>query len=75
MKQLSIRRKLSFIVGIAQCAIGGLGSVFAYVLYHNFFNIQAVLNMPSQDALLYLLILIAFGLLSTISGLFLMNEQ
>jgi len=31
--------------------------------------------VPQRDVLLYMLILIAFGLLSIISGLFLVNEQ
>jgi len=72
---LSIRRKVSFIVGLAQSAIGALATVFAFILYHNFLGIQAVLNVTANDVILYMLILIVFGLLSIISGLFLVNEQ
>jgi len=55
--------------------IGAFATVFAYVLYHNFFGIQEILNVPQKDAVFYMLILIVFGLLSIISGLFLVNEQ
>jgi len=63
------------VVGFTQSVIGAFATVFAYVLYHNFFGIQTLLNVPQQDLLLYMLILIVFGLLSIISGLFLINEQ
>jgi len=72
---LSIRRKVSIVVGLAQSLIGAFATVFAYVLYYNFLGIQAVLNVPQKDVVLYMLILIVFGLLSIISGLFLVNEQ
>jgi len=55
--------------------IGAFATAFAYILYHNSFGIQAVLNVPQKDVLLYMLVLIVFGLLSIISGLFLVNEQ
>jgi len=72
---LSVRRKVSIVVGLAQSVIGAFATVFAYIIYHNFFRIQEVLNVPQKDVLLYMLILIVFGLLSIISGLFLVNEQ
>jgi len=72
---LGIRRKVSTIVGLTQSVIGAFATVFAYILYHNFFGMQIVLNVPQNDVLLYMLILIVFGLLSIISGLFLVNEQ
>jgi hypothetical protein len=49
--------------------------VFAFFLYHNFFGVQAMFNVPQKDVILYMLILIVFGLLSIISGLFLVNEE
>jgi len=55
--------------------IGAFTAVFAYVLYHDFFGMQSVLNVPKKDVVLYMLVLIVFGLLSIISGLFLVNEQ
>jgi hypothetical protein len=62
-------------IGFAQGIIGGFAAAFAYVLYYNFFGIQTVLNVPQQDVLLYMLVLIVFGILSIISGLFLVNER
>jgi len=62
-------------VGLTQSVIGAFATVFAYVLYHDFFGMQEVLNVPQKDVLLYMLVLIVFGLLSIISGLFLVNEQ
>jgi len=72
---LSARRRVAMVVGLMQSVIGVFVTVFSYVLYHNFLGIQAVLNVPQKDVVLYMLILIVFGLLSIISGLFLVNEQ
>jgi len=72
---LSIKRKVSIVVGLAQNVIGAFATVFAFILYHNFLGIQAVLNITAKDVVLYMLILIVFGLLSIINGLFLVNEQ
>jgi len=63
------------VVGLMQSVIGVFVTVFSYVLYHNFLGIQAVLNVPQKDVVLYMLILIVFGLLSIISGLFLVIER
>jgi len=72
---LSIRRKVSIVVGLAQSVIGAVATVFALILYHDLFGIQATLNVTAKDMVLYMLILVVFGLLSIISGLFLVNEQ
>ena len=72
---MSIRKKVSIVVGLAQSVIGASATVFAFILYHNFLGIQTVLNVTAKDVVLYMLILIVFGLLSIISGLFLINEQ
>lgn len=72
---MGIRRKVSIAIGLAQSVIGALATVFAYLLYHDFFGIQALLGVTSKDVVLYMLTLIVFGLLSIISGLFLVSEQ
>jgi len=72
---LSIRRKVSIAIGLAQSVIGALATVFAYLLYHDFLGIRALLSVTSKDVVLYMLTLIVFGLLSIISGLFLVSEQ
>jgi len=71
MRQLNFRKRISVIVGCAQSTIGALASVFAYILYHNFFDVQVILNVPSRDVASYMTVSIVFGVLSVISGLFL----
>lgn len=72
---MGIRRNVSIVIGATQSIIGGLAAIFAYILYHNFFGVQEVLNVPQKDVLFYMLVLIVFGFVSIISGLFLVNEQ
>ena len=75
MKELGICRRISIVVGIAQSTMGVSASVFAYVLYHNFFNTQEILSLSSQDVAYFTMVLIVFGVLSVIAGLFLINER
>ena len=70
---MGIRRKASIALGSVQSVIGSLTTVFAYLLYYNFLDVQTVLNVPQKDVVLYMLVLIVFGLLSIISGLFLLS--
>jgi hypothetical protein len=72
---MNARRILSKIVGLIQTAIGGLTMLFAFFLFYNLFNIQAVLGFSTEATGLYLWTFIIFGLLSIISGLFLFYEQ
>jgi len=72
---LGIRRNVSIVIGVTQSIIGGIAAVFAFILYYNFSGIQTVLNVPQKDVLFYMLVLIVFGFVSIISGLFLVNEQ
>ncbi len=55
--------------------MGVLASVFAYILYHNFFSVQEILSVSSQDVAYFMMVLIVFGALSAIGGLFLINER
>lgn len=68
------KRILSKIVGLIQTAIGGLTMVFAFFLFYNILNIQAILGFSAEGIGLYLWTFIIFGLLSIISGLFLFYE-
>ena len=72
---MGVRRKVSIAIGVTQSIIGSLATIFAYLLYYDFLEMQTVLNVPEQDVVLYMLILIVFGLLSIISGLFLLSGQ
>lgn len=69
------RRILVAIVGTVQSAIGVLTVIFAYILYLDFFGLQAWLNATAEFLPLYMLALIVFGFFSIISGLFLLTER
>ena len=75
MKELGIRRKVSIAIGVAQGSMGVLASVLAYILYHNFFSVQEILSVSSQDVAYFMMVLIVFGVLSVISGLFLLASN
>jgi hypothetical protein len=53
--------------------MGASASIFAYLLYYNFLGVQAMLNVPSSDVASYMMVLIVFGVLSVISGLYLLT--
>jgi len=61
-------------VGATQETIGVLSIVFSYVLYHNLFDVRTWLNVPEEYVSLYLLLLLVFGFISSISGFFLLRE-
>jgi len=71
---MEVRKIISRVVGVAQSGMGVLAVIFAYLLYYNLFDVQGMLNASSQNAPLYMLLLLIFGLFSVISGLFLIYE-
>jgi len=71
---MEARKIVSKVVGVAQSGIGVLAIIFGYILYYNLFHIQGMLNVSAQNVPLYILLLFIFGLLSVISGFFLIYE-
>jgi len=71
---MEVRKIVSKVVGVAQSGIGVLAIIFGYILYYNLFDIQRMLNLSVQNVPLYILLLFIFGLLSVISGFFLIYE-
>lgn len=71
---MGLRRILAVVVGSLQAAIGVLAVLFIYVLYHNFFDVQSLMNI-SENVPVYMLLLFVFGFVSIISGLFLIHER
>jgi len=71
---MEVRKIISRVVGVAQSGMGVLAVIFAYLLYYNLFDVQGMLNASAQNAPLYMLLLLIFGLFSVISGLFLIYE-
>ena len=57
-----IRRALTAVIGIAQVVIGASVIVFTYILSHNIFGIQNILNIPNEGAPLYTLLFLIFSL-------------
>ena len=65
---------LSKIIGVTQTAVGGVTMLFAIFIFYNIFNLQTTLGLAETAVGLYLWALIILGLLSVISGLFLVYE-
>jgi hypothetical protein len=72
---MNARKILLKTIGLIQTAIGGIAMVFAFLSFYNVFGIQAMLGVSKESIGLYLWVLIIFGLLSMISGLFLFYER
>jgi hypothetical protein len=72
---MRILRTISRVVGLLQAFIGGMALIFAFLLFYNFFGVQAVLGLSVENIELYMLVFIVFGLFSIINGLLLFYEQ
>ena len=68
------RNILAAVVGTLQVAIGVLAVIFAYVLYHNFFDVQGLIDILEENVPVYMLLLFVFGLVSIVSGFLLIHE-
>ena len=71
---MNIRGILAIIVGLMQIAIASLVFIFASCLYFNFFGVQGQLNGTMKSYHFHVLVLLAFGSLSIVSGSFLVYE-
>ena len=71
---MRILRTISRVVGLLQAFIGGMALIFAFLLFYNFFGVQAVLGLSVENIELYMLVFIVFGLFSIINGLLLFYE-
>jgi formate hydrogenlyase subunit 3/multisubunit Na+/H+ antiporter MnhD subunit len=72
---METRKTLSKIVGLMQAVVGGISIVFAFLAFYNIFSIQTMLGTTGLDIGFYLWVFIIVGILSIISGLFLLYEQ
>jgi hypothetical protein len=68
------RTGLARIIGFAQTLIGGTAMVFAIFLFYDAVGIQTMLGFYAAETIVYVWLLIIFGILSLISGLFLFFE-
>jgi hypothetical protein len=69
-----IRKTFAVAVGTAQVVIGALLILFTYVLYYDLFNVQSMFRIPIENAPLYALLVLIFGLFSLVSGLSFIQE-
>ena len=69
------RKILPQIIGLIQAAIGGAAIVFAVLAVYNIFNFQTMLGATEADIGFYFSVFIIVGILSVISGLFLLYQQ
>jgi hypothetical protein len=65
---------LSKIVGVTQTAVGGVIMLFAFFIFYNIFELRTALGFAEEAVGLYLWTFLILGLLSVISGLFLVYE-
>jgi len=75
MKSMETKTVLSKTVGVIQTGIGVTAMVFAFLAFYDMFGIQTMLGVFPESIGLYLWVFLIFGLLSTISGLFLCYER
>ena len=71
---MKTRKGLARIIGFAQTFIGGTAMVFAIFLFYDAFGIQTMFGFEAAESVVYVWLLIIFGILSLISGLFLFFE-
>ena len=71
---MKTRTGLARIIGFAQTIVGGTAIVFAIFLFYNAFNIKTLLGFFVAETVIYVWLLIIFGILSLVSGLFLFFE-
>jgi len=71
---MNIRGTLAIIVGLMQIVTAALLFIFACSFYFNFFGAQGQLNGAIESCHFHVLVLLVFGFLSIISGLFLVYE-
>jgi hypothetical protein len=70
----SSRRTASLVVGGIQCGVGGVATVFAYLIYASQ-QIRDAFAIASGEIYLYMFILLVFAAFSLISGLLFVQEE
>jgi len=68
------RKVVSQIVGGIQCGLGGLASVFAYLIYASP-SIRDLLAVTPEEVNLYMFLFLIFGMFSILSGLLLIRTE
>ena len=69
-----VRKTFVAAVGMAQVVISAFSILFAHILNYDLFNVQAMFRITIENAPLYALLFLVFGLFSMISGLSFIQE-
>ena len=73
---MTIRKVVSLFVGGIQCVLGALASIFAYLVYSPSSEpVREMLSIESREVPLFMFLLLVFGMLSVLSGLFLVWDR
>jgi predicted phage tail protein len=65
---------LSKIIGVTQTVVGSVIMLLSFFIFYNIFDLQTTLGLAEEAVGLYLWTFLILGLLSVISGLFLIYE-
>ena len=68
------RKSVARFIGIIQCGLGGVASVFAYLVYASP-SIRDALAITSSEVYFYMFLFLVFGMFSILSGLLLVREE
>ncbi len=76
---MGAREIVAAVVGVIQSLIGASAIAFAYLLYYNLFNIQAIIQevlgiSVSENLPLCMFLAFTFGFFSIVSGFLLIHE-
>jgi len=68
------RKLVARFVGAVQCGVGGLASVFAYLVYASPY-LRDALAVAFEEVYLYMFLFLVFGMFSILSGLLLVRQE
>ena len=69
-----LRQTLVTSIGLVQVMIGVSSIVFSYIFHYEFFGFQIFLNVSIEEKALYLILFLAIGVFSLISGILFIQE-
>jgi len=71
---LNAKKVLSKAIGFAQVTCGVAAIIFAFMVYYDVLSIRVMMGFSAEGVGFYLWVLLIFGILSVLSGLFLLYE-
>jgi hypothetical protein len=71
---MNFRKAFAGLLGLLQSFLAFVLFVLACILYFNFFDIQTSLNIATSYLPLHLAIMVTYGFVSFVNGVFLLHE-